>query len=179
MNKIKTLTIGISAYNEEQNIKRLLTILLKQKYKNVLLNSIIVISDGSTDNTVKIAKTIKSKKIFVIDNNIREGAMQRQNEILKMTNSEILILLDADVLPIGTNFVEKLVKPICMYKDIGIVGADTKCISGKGLFEKIIVNSHEFKKVCIKKYIMETIYIFVMEEHVHFLKHFIKILLGL
>ena len=56
------VTIATIALNEESNIKRLLDSILKQRAKNFRLGKILVVSDGSADNTVNIAKGIKSKK---------------------------------------------------------------------------------------------------------------------
>lgn len=144
--KKHTLTIGIPAFNEEENIKKLVSELLKQNFENVRLEKILIISDGSTDNTVQILKEMKEKLITVINNKDRRGAMNTQNEILKKTNSDILVMLDADVLPTDNNFIEEIVKPLLSSNNVGIVGADTKSIQGKTFFEKVIADSHEFKK---------------------------------
>lgn len=44
-----SVSVGIPAYNEEQNIASLIFGILKQKVNNITLKEIIVISDGSTD----------------------------------------------------------------------------------------------------------------------------------
>src|SRR3989344_8939516 len=80
---LKKVSIGIPAYNEEANIKNLLTALLAQKQENFELLEIIVISDGSDDNTVEQAKSLASEKISVIDGKDRKGQAQRQNEIME------------------------------------------------------------------------------------------------
>ena len=55
MKKLR-ISIGIPAYNEGGNIARLLRSVLGQK-KRELIDEIIVISDGSSDNTVSEVKT--------------------------------------------------------------------------------------------------------------------------
>ncbi|NTU73535.1 glycosyltransferase, partial [Candidatus Roizmanbacteria bacterium] len=61
MKRTPTLTIGISALNEEQNIICLLNALLSQKNGHYLLSELVVISDGSTDQTVPLVKSIQNK----------------------------------------------------------------------------------------------------------------------
>lgn len=141
-----TVTIGIPAFNEEANIAYLLSNLLGQEQTGITLEKIIVISDGSTDMTVKYSKSIISDKIQILDRKIRMGASFTQNEITKMSNSDILVILDADVLPVNRNFLRNIIKPLILDKNIGIVGADTISANPKNFFEYIIATSHEFKK---------------------------------
>lgn len=145
-----TVSIGIAAYNEEQNIIFLIKNLLKQKYDSTYLEKIIIVSDGSTDNTVSLVKSIKNEKICLLERKDRKGAMQRQNEIIQMANSDILVMLNGDVLPMNDNFIHEITMPILQDKKIGIVGADTKSIEGESFFEKVIAFSHEFKKSIYK-----------------------------
>ena len=57
MEKLPTVTIATIACNEEANIKKFLESVLDQKEKGFKISTILVISDGSTDHTVKIAKS--------------------------------------------------------------------------------------------------------------------------
>lgn len=111
MNKI-TLTIGIPAYNEEANIKYLIEDLLKQDLSGYALEKIIVNSDGSTDNTVKIVKSLRKKKVRIIDNKNREGLSKIQNQIFKETDSDVLVMLNADIMIVDRKFIKKLIRPI-------------------------------------------------------------------
>ena len=46
-----TASVGVMAYNEEQNIGKLLAALKGQSLENVEIRQIIVVSSGSTDRT--------------------------------------------------------------------------------------------------------------------------------
>ncbi len=146
-----TITIGIPAYNEETNIYHLLKSIISQKVNNGVLEKIIIISDGSKDQTVNQAKKINDNRLLVVDHKKRQGAMVVQNEILKITNSDILIMLDGDVTLIGKNFVDEIIKPIFKDKTVGIVGADTVSMTGRTFVEKVLARSHEFKKNMYKR----------------------------
>jgi len=144
MGKIK-LSIGIPAYNEELNIKFLIKALLGQEYKNVELEEIILVSDGSSDRTVEYARSVGYERLRVIERQLRKGGKLTQNEIIKEARGDVLILLDADVLPVGRQFVENIVAPIREDKKVGLVGAFTKSAKPTTLFEGVIASSHEFK----------------------------------
>lgn len=146
MNKKKTLAVGIPAYNEEVNIKSLLEVLLEQKEESFSLEEIIVVSDVSTDNTVKEARSVDDNRVKVTDAKIRRGVVGTQNFILSKANADILVLLDADTLPADNSFLEEIIDPIAKDKNVALVGADVIPAEAKGVFEKIISYGHLFRR---------------------------------
>src|SRR3989337_1433871 len=93
-----TIIIGIPAFNEEDNLGKLLRGLKMQRVKKGQITKVIVASDGSIDKTVDIVKTFKYSKVILIEGKKRRGKAYRQNQIIKLCNSDILVLLDADTL---------------------------------------------------------------------------------
>ena len=61
MSKKPLVSILIASFNKDKYTKRCITSCLKQSYKNV---EIIFYDDGSTDNSLKIAKKFKKIKIY-------------------------------------------------------------------------------------------------------------------
>ena len=98
--KDKTLTIGIPAHNEAGNIKNLINSIYKQKNKNFVLEKVIVVCDGCTDDTASlaIALTNKYKNLVIIDDGLRMGKPERVNSLYKASRSEIFLSIDADIL---------------------------------------------------------------------------------
>src|SRR3989344_4934940 len=143
-NTNKTVTIGISAFNEEANIKNLLFSVLEQK-GDFRLEKIVVISDGSTDNTTKFVKEVSNPRITVIDNDIRKGKSERQNEICAMAESDILVILDADILPADDLYIYKLIDPIIKNSGVGLTSGETLPINPKSFFEKILAFGLSFR----------------------------------
>ena len=89
------ISIVIPIYNEERYIKK---ILLKINEINNLEKEIILVDDGSTDNTKQIiqneCKDLYQKKIF-LDKNLGKGhALKRGFELV---SGEIVIIQDADL----------------------------------------------------------------------------------
>lgn len=107
-----TVTVGIPAFNEEANIGYLLADLLKQDEVGFRIEKIIIASDRSTDKTVQIVNSFKNNRIQLIDNPIQQGVATRQNQIIAMSESDVLLLINADILIPDTTFVQELIDPI-------------------------------------------------------------------
>ena len=88
------ISVIIPTYNEQNTIKEIL-----KKVKSIKLKKeIIVINDGSNDNTSKILKSLKNKYINILLNlkkNKGKGYAIRQG--LKKASGEIIIIQDADL----------------------------------------------------------------------------------
>lgn len=111
-NKLKTVTIGIPAYNEEANISYLLDSLTYQKEEGFVIEKILVISDGSSDATTEKVKACKDLRIIFISGEKREGKPARMNQIFAETQSDIAVILDADIKLANENVIERLVEPL-------------------------------------------------------------------
>jgi glycosyltransferase involved in cell wall biosynthesis len=150
-NKKPTIEIGIPAFNEEANIGYLLESLTRQKQENYLLKRIIVASDGSTDNTVAIAKNINSGLIKVLDNKTREGIAVRQNQIFQIAKADILVLLDADILITDKLFIKKLIAPL-VKGEADLSSCQYRPIEPKTWVEKALAASLEIKNQAFKEF---------------------------
>lgn len=92
------LSIIIPCYNEEQTISKLLDKVLNVKLKQIK-KEIIIVDDGSTDNTVSIVKEKikKHKNIHLVTNskNVGKGFAIRTG--LKRVTGNIVLIQDADL----------------------------------------------------------------------------------
>lgn len=138
VNKKITVSIGIPACNEEANIKKLLTAVLNQNEKNFEIKEIVVISDGSKDQTVSRAKEVISPKIKVLDYPKRMGKPSRVNQFFSKTNSDIAIVLDADTKIYSESFIYELVKPMIEDKEVMLTSANEIPLFPRSLFQKIV-----------------------------------------
>lgn len=122
-NKKLAVTIGIPAYNEERNIESLINSVLIQKGRSFKLKKIIILSDGSTDNTKRIMQDFrkKYKMIKVIIGRKRRGKMYRLNQLYRMFDADILLSLDADIILGSSNEVERLINVFIKDKNALVV----------------------------------------------------------
>lgn len=143
--KVPTATIGISALNEEKAIKQLLISLLKQKQEGFKIAKIFIMSDGSDDNTVKIARSVRSPKVRVFDYKARRGKAFRLNFCMEKCKADVFVALDADLKIDDQYFITKIVKPVLKEK-YDLVSADLQSLPGKNLFEKTLVQGLNIKR---------------------------------
>ena len=108
----KTLTIGIAAYNEERNILNIINDIFAQDNTTFTLKKVIVLSDGSADNTIHKAKSVKNSKLLLIDSKDRLGKPARINQIFKLCHTDMVIIFDADIRLETRNIINELIKPL-------------------------------------------------------------------
>lgn len=141
MNKKRLLTvsIGVPAHNESQNIRNLLHFLSQQEQNAHILEKIYVICDGCTDKTEQYAKQIarKNSHIIVKNDKKRKGKSARLNELYHLNTSQILVTIDADVIPSNVTLIDKLVEPF-YDKKVGVVGGNSQPFPAQGFQERII-----------------------------------------
>ena len=150
-NKKLTVTIGIPAYNEEANIESLLQEVKEQKLLTAKLCEIIVYSDASTDRTLEILKRMKMKSLSVVSGEKRMGKSYAMNQIIKHTASDILVLLDGDILIRDKHMIEKLIEPI-RKQNADLTSARVKEFWTKTKFENILKISMLLKKDIFESY---------------------------
>lgn len=116
-------SIGICVYNEEKNIAKLIHSFLAQNLNKVIIDEIIIIASGPTDNTCNIVKTLSKthKKIQLIKQEKREGKASAVNLFIKKSRNEILVLSSGDLL-LKKDVIEKLVSKFADTQ-IGMTGA--------------------------------------------------------
>jgi len=91
-NYFPQISIVVPAYNEGKTIKSCLKSLTELDYPNY---EIIVVDDGSTDNTLNEAKQFKSKNVKVIHQE-NSGKPVALNTGVKHAKGEIILTVDAD-----------------------------------------------------------------------------------
>ena len=104
-----TVTIIVPCFNEEKTISKTLFSLLSLDYPEEKLQ-IMVVDDGSTDDTQKVLKTFSSHKGIKIYSKENGGKHTALNYALEKVDSELVGCLDAD------SFVDsKALKEIASY----------------------------------------------------------------
>ena len=129
------ITVGIPAYNEEENIAKIIS-----QLKDIT-SSIIVCDDHSTDNTNKIAKSLGVDVVTHSKNMGYGSAIKSIFVKAKEIDSDVLVTMDAD----GQHRIEdlkKILEPV-------LSGTVDICI-GSRFLEKNVENVPSYRKVGIK-----------------------------
>ena len=114
MKRVPKISVVIPSYNTEKYIGECLDSLIAQTYSNL---EIIVVDDGSKDNSVRIAKSYKVK---VIEQK-NMGVSVARNSGVQAATGEFLHFIDADDKLLNTDFYERVMDGIGN-ADIAVVG---------------------------------------------------------
>lgn len=133
-----TVTVAVSAYNEEKNIRNLLTSVLEQDTDTFILEKILVISDGSTDKTVERVRRLNNKHIKLVAFKERLGKSSRLNYIYEQSDSDIIIQLDSDVVIGNKNAFRDIVECFKTNKSVMMIGGNPLPVTGKTFTEKAV-----------------------------------------
>src|ERR1700712_1603509 len=86
------ISIIIPVYNAEKFIAEAVTSAINQTYAN---KEVIIVDDGSTDNSLQIAKSFESAKVKVYSQQ-NKGASAARNKGLEVAKGDYIQFLDAD-----------------------------------------------------------------------------------
>lgn len=114
------VSVIVPVYNGENYLKRCISSLLKQTYENI---EIIIINDGSTDNSLSISKSyIKNEKRCIVMDQPNRGVTAARREGIRIATGDYVMFVDSDDW-IEPNTVERMValqKQAC--SDIVVTG---------------------------------------------------------
>lgn len=106
-NKEKLVSIIVPVYNVEKYVKKCITSLINQTYKNL---EIIVINDGTKDNSIEIVRKIKDKRIVIIEQK-NGGVSSARNNGLDHAKGDYIAFVDSDDY-VANDYIEYLVNLI-------------------------------------------------------------------
>jgi glycosyltransferase involved in cell wall biosynthesis len=150
--ELMNISVVIPMYNSEKTIIRSLESIRNQTAFD-LISEIIIVNDGSTDNSFKVAKeyanTHEEMPIIII-NKVNGGASAARNVGMKTAKCNYIALLDSDDewLP---NKIKIQMKTMREHPEIDFLGGDSNGVNLKILFKKIDkLYKASVKDLCIK-----------------------------
>ena len=104
-----TVTAIVCAYNEQNTIYQV----VKTLSNNSIVDKVIVVNDGSTDNTSLVLDYFKSDlNIKIINLDVNQGKGNAITIGIKKASEGILLFIDADLINLNHNHISMLVNPI-------------------------------------------------------------------
>ena len=126
---LSKVSVIIPAYNREAFIRETIESVLEQTYSNIEL---IVVDDGSTDNTLKIVKEYKEKlDLLQHPGGVNKGQSAAINLGLKVSTGEYIAILDSDDL-FAPKKIELQIEHLIKNLDVGLVYANGIAIDTNG-----------------------------------------------
>ncbi len=95
----------VPAYNEEATLAEVLSVLAATH----AIDEVLVVSDGSTDGTVDIARSLGLRTIHLRQNQGKGRAMAIG---VAHTDAEVLLFVDGDILNLTVDLLDRLIAPV-------------------------------------------------------------------
>lgn len=113
------VSIIIPCYNSELFISETLDSIVMQNYTNI---EVIVVNDGSTDKSVNIIESFKTKLNLSVIHQENEGVSSARNNGFKISNGEFIMFLDADDI-LEPHFINERVDFFKKNKEVNCLGS--------------------------------------------------------
>lgn len=147
MKECPLITVIVACYNVSSYVEKCVKSLLNQDYRDF---EIIIINDGSTDDT--LAKLSKYKEKLTIINKENGGLSSVRNKGLEVANGKYIIQMDADDY-VEPNLISNVSKAISEYNsDLIFYGFDSVNTEGCKLKRGLSKNYKEY--TCSGKYLL-------------------------
>ncbi len=167
MNNVCALVL---AHNEEAHLPTSLKILNKLKREGTI-SKVIVVDDGSTDNTKKIAEKLGAIVISHKENlGRRAGFISGAKEAQKQ-GAEVIINIDADAQKITSESIKELIEPIIKQNKLMSIGKGfeshwTGKTTLEDLFEKLMGKPQKSNHILVNRFgTKKTHYLEIGEKH--------------
>ena len=139
------VTIGIPFYNAERYLANAIHSVINQSYSDWFL---ILLNDGSTDNSLNIARSFECDKIKVISDGVNRGLVFRLNQLSQLVTTIYYARMDADDI-LHRNRISEQVAYLETHRDVDVVGTGVYYINndnyvyGKGCAENVAQTKKE------------------------------------
>ena len=90
---MQCLSVIVPCYNEAATVKELLTLVLESPY----VAEIIVVDDGSTDETVPVARSVSDPRIRLIEQPVNRGKGAALRRGFEEASADFVVVQDADL----------------------------------------------------------------------------------
>lgn len=155
VNNSPLVSIIIPTYNYAKYLIKTIKSCIEQTYKNL---EIIIIDDGSTDNTYEVVMNFSDRIVYVFQHN--SGVSAARNKGLELARGEFIAFLDADDY-LTEDSVETRLNILLAYPDIGIIFSETYSEDADG-------GNLLFSPTAHKDYVSEKFYEDLLIRHLRF-----------
>lgn len=135
MNNTPLVSVNMPCYNCSKYIKQSIDSILNQTYTNFEL---IIIDDGSTDNSVEVIKEFSDKRIKLFENITNQGIVYSRNRAVENSKGKYIAILDSDDIAYPTR-IEKQLNFMESNPDFAMTGTWFDIIDENGIFNGEIV----------------------------------------
>ena len=124
------ISVVMPVYNAAKFLDEAIHSILSQTYSNFEL---IIINDGSTDDSLDIIKSFKDNRIRLVENEVNLGLIKTLNKGIALAKGNYIARIDSDDVCKPERF-ELQLECFNENDDIGVVGSIAEIIDGQGKF---------------------------------------------
>lgn len=143
------VSIALPVFNAEKTVGDAITSILLQTYSNWEL---LIIDDGSTDQSVAISKKFKDSRITVFADGINKGLPARLNEAIDKSSGKYFARMDNDDLCFPDRL-EKQVQFLEAHDDIDLLGTQAITFVNSGQVIGIFPFRKTHEEICVKPWL--------------------------
>ena len=147
------VTIGLPVYNAQLFIKDAIQSILNQTYSNFKL---LIIDDGSTDDSIEIIKSFKDNRIELIVDNQNFGLPFRLNQMAQLSKTKYLARMDADDI-MHPERIEVQLKILENNSKIDVLGTNVLSIDEYNKIQGIRYNNYSSQLLDCQSFVHPTI----------------------
>lgn len=138
------ITIGLPAYNAEKTISAAISSVISQTYDHWEL---VLIDDGSTDSTVKMAAKFKDDRIVIVSDGQRKGISTRLNQAISIAKGKYFCRMDADDIAFS-NRLEKQIEFLELNPLVDLVASSIVVFRNDGTLDGVVEVSASHDLIC-------------------------------
>ncbi|MGV1717174.1 glycosyltransferase family 2 protein [Vibrio furnissii] len=127
------VSVVMPVYNSELYLEKAIESVLSQSYSNFEL---LIIDDGSTDNSISIVNSFKDKRIKLYSNGQNKGLIYTLNYAINLCRGEFVARMDADDICLADRFL-KQINYLQKNTDVGLCGMHAFPIGNVSLKSRI------------------------------------------
>lgn len=105
VNEMPLISVNMPVYNGEKHLKQAIESILNQTVQDFEL---IIVNDGSTDNSLNILAGFNDARIKVFSNTENKGLAYTRNRLVALSKGKFIAILDSDDLAFPSRFEEQL-----------------------------------------------------------------------
>lgn len=136
----KLISVVIPLYNKEASIRRTLQSIFLQTYQHF---EIIIVDDGSTDNSSAVVESYKDPRIRLIKQD-NAGVSSARNKGIQHSKGDYVAFLDADD-EWDNNYLERQIELIEHFSECALFSINYRFKYVDGIIEPTIINGLQFQ----------------------------------
>lgn len=127
-------SVVVPLYNKQSHVRETIETILSQRYQDF---EIVVVNDGSKDDSLKIVESIKDSRLRII-NQENQGVSVARNNGIKASKAEYIVFLDADDIWL-LDFLENIYKMTIQFPEAGMYATKYNLVDKNGEQKEISV----------------------------------------